>query len=117
MRGFLERRGGKWYVTVSDTMLCEPVRYFTPWEITATCPAPGNYNPAPQLSEGAEVEYLRNGRFQLYANGAYTWIDSTEKGERRTEPIPEPKVRKGVQTRYRNGGWQKYHKRDGWIRA
>lgn len=32
-------------------------------------------------------------------------------------PIPPPKVRKGVETRYRNGQWQKHLKNEGWVTA
>ena|SRR3990167_693438 len=34
-----------------------------------------------------------------------------------TEPIPAPKVRKGLEVRYRDGRWQKYLKSEGWIAA
>lgn len=41
---------------------------------------------------------------------AATWID--------IEPIPCPKVRKGIETRWSSRGyWEKYTKRDGWIVA
>ena len=30
---------------------------------------------------------------------------------------PCPPVRKGIETRYRNGGWQKYLKSKGWVAA
>jgi hypothetical protein len=32
-------------------------------------------------------------------------------------PIPCPKVRAGIQTRYRNGRWEKYLKSAGWVAA
>lgn len=43
-------------------------------------------------------------------------------GETRTilfekTPIPCPKVRAGVETRYHNGRWQKYLKSSGWTSA
>jgi hypothetical protein len=33
------------------------------------------------------------------------------------EPIPCPQVRKGIETRYRYGKWEKYLKATGWISA
>lgn len=33
------------------------------------------------------------------------------------EPIPQPKVRKGVEVRYYNGRWEKYTKKEGWQAA
>lgn len=32
-------------------------------------------------------------------------------------PIPPPKVRKGIEIRYRNGSWMKYLKTEGWVIA
>jgi hypothetical protein len=34
-----------------------------------------------------------------------------------TEPIPQPRVRKGIETRYRTGRWEKYLKASGWVTA
>lgn len=31
------------------------------------------------------------------------------------EPVPCPKVRKGVETRWMNGKWEKYLKSQGWV--
>ncbi len=33
------------------------------------------------------------------------------------EPIPCPKVKKGTETRYRHGEWQKYLRSAGWVTA
>ena len=33
------------------------------------------------------------------------------------ETIPPPKVRKGVELRWKDGRWQKYLKREGWVNA
>jgi len=33
------------------------------------------------------------------------------------ERIPEPKVRRGIETRYRAGRWEKYLKSQGWVSA
>jgi hypothetical protein len=32
-------------------------------------------------------------------------------------PIPCPKVRKGIETRWRNSRWEKYLKSEGWVTA
>jgi hypothetical protein len=31
--------------------------------------------------------------------------------------VPAPKVRKGIETRWHQGAWQRFSKRDGWIPA
>lgn len=61
----------------------------------------------------------REGRYGgLLANGGRyaVRIDSKAKAVRaETIPIPCPKVRKGLETRYANGHWQKYLKSEGWV--
>lgn len=49
--------------------------------------------------------------FQLI-NGGRTQAIKIEE-----ETIPPPKVRKGVELRWKDGHWQKYLKRSGWVRA
>lgn len=64
------------------------------------------YSYDPSLPPGASrtVFMLKDGgRTQAYR------IDS--------EPIPAPKVRKGIETRWKDGHWQKYLKAEGWVRA
>ena len=41
----------------------------------------------------------------------------TQAIKREIEPIPCPRVRAGIETRYRSGRWEKYLKREGWVRA
>jgi len=55
----------------------------------------------------APYEYVR---IYLKDQGKTESIDTI------TEPIPCPKVRKGIETRYRNGVWEKELK-SGWITA
>ena len=50
------------------------------------------------------------------------WIDCPMHGDTRPVnveilPIPRPKVRRGIETRYRDGQWQKRLKSRGWVPA
>ena len=50
-------------------------------------------------------------RFQLQDGGQTKAIDIMR------EPIPCPHVRRGIETRYRAGRWEKYLKTQGWVAA
>lgn len=83
------------------------------------------------LAPGLEVRYVRDSghacpeakdgravKWTAYAQGAYLEViaDSTCY-EQVIEPVACPKVRKGVETRYHFGRWEKFLKADGWIAA
>lgn len=66
---------------------------------------------------------LQDGRVSCYVgNGSY--IEGTLEHGGQTKAISvetldaeRPKVRRGVEIRWRDGCWEKYLKRDGWVRA
>lgn len=73
---------------------------------------------APELADGLVVSYRQSDRWQAYAQGDYLIVHSAHEGTPMTDqPIVCPKVRKGIETRYYCGRWEKYSKRDGWIGA
>ncbi len=60
--------------------------------------------------------------YSLKLPGMGVWTDSGIQGNTQAvrvdiEPIPRPKVRKGIETRFRNGRWEKYLKTKGWVAA
>lgn len=116
--GTIEKTDGTFYVASSDPDYFKPALRTIRWKIIGAAPANGNYGPVPRLDEnvGAEVT-LRGGNFELYRNGAYLILLTEENGTVSHEPIPMPKVRAGIATRYDGGRWQKYSKREGWTRA
>lgn len=72
---------------------------------------------------GLHAEWRGDGRYSVYAPGGF-WMDfGTIDGAKTASiavenlPIPCPKVRAGIETRYRDGRWQKYLKTRGWIDA
>lgn len=89
--------------------------------------------PMCELNDGMEATYVRDStytsgeskskdgkacRWTIYHDGRSTELHVDNHAfEQVNTPIPCPKVRKGIETRYRNGNWEKYSKAKGWIRA
>jgi hypothetical protein len=73
----------------------------------------------------AELEYSTMGRYAvmtgrpMYGQAriiALPELGATKCIKQEVNPIPAPKVRKGIPIRWR-GHWEKYLQRDGWVRA
>ena len=62
--------------------------------------------------DGTVSCYLGNGN---YVNGQMPQGGSTKAIIMEESPLPCPKVRTGIETRYRDGRWQKLLKTQGWI--
>jgi hypothetical protein len=86
------------------------------------------YRPMPDLAEAiaahgyAELQDRGQGNYCLSVgtfSRCYLAIDYSACAEYIDDyPVPCPKVRKGIQTRWNNQGyWEKYLKAEGWIRA
>lgn len=78
----------------------------------------------PELDTDAQLLGRGQDGYRFYrGNGSYSPVlrlkdgGSTQSIKSETIPIPCPKVRKGIETRWYQGGWQKYLKSEGWINA
>jgi hypothetical protein len=79
----------------------------------------------PELKENDSVPLYdcSSGLYDLYrGNGSHFQIRLVNAGQtqailRETVSIECPKVRKGIETRFRSGHWEKYLKSEGWVRA
>ena len=114
MIGHLTLIGRDYHVVTSNTEYAQPVRVLTGWRVlNARVTGP----PAPELQAGLEVQYLTgsNDTWQTYRHGAYLILTTEHEGWTSAAPLPCPKVRAGVETRYRDGRWQKYLKARGWV--
>ena len=74
--------------------------------------------------EGAEVSKGGCSYEYVLRLAAYEYVRIYLKDQGQTqsidtiiEPIPCPKVRKGIETRWQNGQWEKYMKSKGWVSA
>lgn len=77
----------------------------------------------PEIESGTEL-HKAGEVYQFYRGyGSYSPVIRLENGERteaikvETLDIPAPKVRKGIEVRFRNGSWEKYLKSEGWVIA
>ena len=74
---------------------------------------------------GKDVRNIRDGAYEIRYSGTglaslYQTLRLPEGGSTKAFKVfetdyPCPPVRKGIETRYYNGVWQKYLKRDGWL--
>jgi hypothetical protein len=68
------------------------------------------------LYEGGGTYRIRMAAY-TYRTASLSEYGNTRSMAIETEPIAAPKVRKGIETRYRDGRWQKYLKSEGWVTA
>jgi hypothetical protein len=120
-----------WYIESSFAQSSEPILITNRYRVIGAEPARGNMGPAPEFCAGLQVTYVRDSsyphpkakggkacRWSAYKHGAYLHVHAdSEATEQITTPIECPKVRKGIETRYHLGRWEKYSKREGWVRA
>jgi hypothetical protein len=77
----------------------------------------------PEVDTDKELRDGGNGRYSIYRG--WNWSppvvlkDGGQTKPIKSEiiPIPCPKVRAGIDTRFRNGSWEKYLKSKGWVTA
>lgn len=115
--GTLRRIDGKWYVDHSYSMHDEPTLCTVRWPVTDFARR-GSYGPAPEPVDGLEMthESGHGAQWQAYKHGGYLIAVTPDQGEAIKTPIPCPKVRAGIETRYAYGKWEKALK-SGWVPA
>jgi hypothetical protein len=118
--GTIVRHGGKLAFESTSPMLNEPKLVRHVWEL-ATAATSGMCWRAPEDSIGKPAT-IQDGRVSCYlGQGCYLSGTLADGGATRaiiveTIPIPCPKVRAGIETRWHNGQWQKLLK-TGWRNA
>ena len=104
-----------------DTLGHKPVAIRQVWEIdTVTMKRFSHCMEVEAIGRDATIDYgfvscyLGNGNYfqGTMAQGGSTPAIITEQ-----TPVPCPKVRAGIETRWRNGRWEKYLKTKGWVSA
>lgn len=113
MNGIIAHRDGRVYVAVTDTDWAEPKRWTVYYPVEAY---------AGVFDEGAQALYCHNGydveidlpgermRFVRCAGGTLP-----DKRYTTSEDIPRPRTR--LETRWRDGRWQKLKKNGFWVDA
>ena len=117
MEGKLIRLGTCWFIDRRETCFEAPEVLGVRWRVIEARIPDGNYGPAPELADGADVRYVRGcGFWQLHAHGSYRYL-YTEREGTALPPIPIAAPKTKLTTRYSCGRWQKYDRRRGWIAA
>lgn len=117
-----------WRIVSQFSQFNEPKMVTNTYTVFGMRPGRGGYGPAGEPKDGLEARYIRDSRHEFdgrtavrwsvyCGNGSYLDIVAAETAEQTVDDLPCPKVRKGIETRYRYGKWEKYSKREGWVTA
>ena len=101
----------------------EPKKQVLYWPVNREASRNAALTVFPEIETGAEL-HGRDGCYSFYRGmGSYSPTIRLENGgatkaiKVETLDVPPPKVRKGIEVRYRNGVWEKYLKTQGWVIA
>ena len=101
LTGIVRKDGSRWMIDYRYPLHDRPVSVGTSWEVLdmrRTGPL------APDLAPGLQFTHIGTDRWQAYKEGDYLVLASAKMGERLPElPVPQPKVRAGIDTRYYRG--------------
>jgi hypothetical protein len=124
-RDQLVKRDHKLFIRYETCRYSEPIKDVLYWPVSHASAFVGETFPLPARDAGNGSYTVRrnpdldksdcgyDAHFTVYfPNGGATKAEFVE-----TSEIPCPKVRKGIETRYHNGRWEKYTKQGGWIAA
>ena len=101
-------------VEYTTTFMTEPTRQTCFWRVVEICRSPYAIGLEGLPKDGDQVR-LSGDMWQSPMGSRCTLRSAKGEAERFTrEPYPCPKVRKGTETRYQDGEWQKLT-RKGWV--
>lgn len=116
MQATLRKIDRDWYLEYFHSGFTAPVLIGIRWKILSARSA--GYGAAAPLTDGMSFEYRAPIWTHYAGSGNYWHVQTEEQGDPLPDqPIPQPKVRKGIEVRYHAGRWEKYSQREGWIRA
>jgi hypothetical protein len=116
LTGTVRQTGRDWYVDHSYPKFGEPAMITVSWRVIGGT-RKESYGPAPELAPGLTVQCEIGAKWYAYDRGNYLILDTEHEGTVAERPLPCPKVRAGVETRYHDGRWEKYLKARGWVAA
>lgn len=115
---YLENREGKLSVATRSTHYSEPVEIIVYWDVIDAASAQEFQERFSRQLPLPVTHTPGNPGFYLYLPGQFKSLHlrTPERGEVVEKSYPCPKVRKGTETRYHCGRWQKATKK-GWVAA
>jgi hypothetical protein len=117
--GKLVERDGALFVVYESTRYSEPILDRLWWRVERVNRNPYNAR-WPQAGDTAKKSAGDGGVWHCWNDGGVTgdvvFNPKTEAAHRDVEPVPCPKVRRGVKTRWKDGRWEKLLK-SGWTPA
>jgi hypothetical protein len=122
MKATIQYHDKVWYVVSEYAIFSEPKIRRLGWKVTSG-ERLGALNP--DEHNGNELYRHDTGSYTVLSRNGYTGFDRISvrvAPDAQADFVEEevfdcPKVRKNVETRYHDGRWQKYSKREGWIAA
>jgi hypothetical protein len=112
----LHKDGNDWFVVHSYPATFEPKQISVRWKvIRSEVKGLGCWDES--ATEGIDVQHLSGDVWQAYRQGTYLVVVTEHEGTASETPVPCPKVRKGIETRWHQGAWQKYLQTKGWVAA
>lgn len=111
----LEKIGAELYFVNRSNRYGEPVQDVMKWKVEGAVARV----PEDRIGQQFHLRQSVNRHVASIPNGPYGYVELWIGGQQvadiqEAQPIPAPKVRVGVSTRYRNGVWEKELKR-GWV--
>lgn len=108
LQGIVEKIKEDWFVRYESFQYSEPVKVITRWKIIKV---------QGKIEEGLVAQYGEMNIWHTYNGyGNHTQFLTNKEGTIEQIPIPCPKVRKGIRTRWMNERWEKELKQ-GWVPA
>lgn len=114
LQGTVEKNSDGWKVATKYSKHSEPIWITIRWKVLQV-KRMGPF--APALSEGLILISNEANSWGAYLQGDYLIIHTEHKGVASESPYPSPTIRKGIESRYQGGRWEKYLQTKGWIPA
>jgi len=116
--GRLAERDGALFVVYETHNFTEPVRVRLWWRVDRVVRDPYNgRSPEPgDVARSIGSNVWRCSREGEFSTGEVIFSGTTQAAYDERDPVPCPPVRRGVETRWRNGLWEKRLKK-GWVPA
>lgn len=118
LTGKIQERDGKLYVVYETTLENEPILKRLWWLVERTTGNPWN---ASRPTLGNTARPCGHGIWHTWnpenISTGYVYVDGTKEAVFvEMLPVPCPKIRSGILTRWNSGAWEKCTKTKGWIR-